>query len=215
MPSASSPAMSLREPDAARAKNAALVVEHDARAEINALGLVNFRLDEAARALAVIHGVFLELAFARLVADRAIERMIDEQRFQHAFAHLLHAGRARVNLHARAKSAWRRRWPGAATLRSSACRRDSTPACDPGPAPACRTRRGTCGNCPRPAASDDSNSAALRLPRDLARLHHRRGRRFALPVRRELRHFDFAPVHLHLDLFDRGRRGLGFGCGCC
>ena len=44
-----------READAARAENAAFRVEHDARAEVNGFRLVNFRLDEAARALTVIN----------------------------------------------------------------------------------------------------------------------------------------------------------------
>jgi len=56
--------MSFVKPDAARAEDAALVIEQDARAEVNALGLVDLRLDEAAGRLAVIHRVFLQLAFA-------------------------------------------------------------------------------------------------------------------------------------------------------
>src|SRR5258705_6556733 len=50
------------EPNAARAENTAFGIEHDARAEVHALGFVNLRLDEAALRLAVIDGVFLELA---------------------------------------------------------------------------------------------------------------------------------------------------------
>ena len=53
------------ETDAARAKDAAFRVEHDARAEINGLGLVNLGFDKAARALAVVHGVFLQLRIRR------------------------------------------------------------------------------------------------------------------------------------------------------
>ena len=45
-------------------------------------------------------------------------------------------------------------------------------------APVCRTRPGTCGNCPRPAVWDDSNNAA-HPPSPRARLDHRRGQRFA------------------------------------
>ncbi len=206
--------MSLRETDAARAKNAAFVVEHDARAEVNGLRLVNFRFDEAARALAVIHGIFLQLAFAGLVANRAVERMIDEQKFQHAFAHLFHAGRRWCKFPCPAKSAWRRRWPGAATWRSSACRRDSTPACGPGRARACRIRPGTCGNCRRPAASDDSNNAAhpvvasaqawiivvgIGLPEIGS------GIVFGTSISR--------PSTFTL-IFSIARRGLGFSCGC-
>ena len=38
---------------------------------------------------AVGHGLVLQVAFAALVADRAIERMVDQQEFHHAFARLL------------------------------------------------------------------------------------------------------------------------------
>ena len=87
------------EPDAARAKDAAFIIEHDARAEINSLGLVNLRFNETALRFPVIDGIFLQLAFAGLIANRAIERMIDEQEFEHAFTHGLHTGRVRVNFH--------------------------------------------------------------------------------------------------------------------
>ena len=90
-----------RETNAARAENAAFRVEHDARSEVNRLGLVHLGLDEAALALAVIHRVFLQLAFAGLVADRTVERMIDEQRFEDAFAHLFHRRSLRINFHSR------------------------------------------------------------------------------------------------------------------
>ena len=49
----------LREPDAARTEDAAFIIEHDTRTKVNHLGLVNLGLHEAARALAVIHRVFL------------------------------------------------------------------------------------------------------------------------------------------------------------
>ena len=90
-----------RKPDATRTKNAAFGVEHDAWPKVNRLRLVNLCLNEAARALAVIHRIFLQFAFARLIADRTVKRMIDEQRFQHTFAHLLYAGCVRVNFHSR------------------------------------------------------------------------------------------------------------------
>ncbi len=39
---------------------------------------------------AVGHRLVLQVALAALVADRAIERMVDQQEFHHAFARLLH-----------------------------------------------------------------------------------------------------------------------------
>ena len=44
----------------------------------------------ARRVEAKAHGLVLQIAFAALIADRAVERMIDEQEFHHAFARLLH-----------------------------------------------------------------------------------------------------------------------------
>jgi hypothetical protein len=43
-------------------------------------------------AAAIGDGLVLEVAFAALVADRAIERMVDQQEFHHALARLAHAG---------------------------------------------------------------------------------------------------------------------------
>src|SRR5439155_14474728 len=53
-----------REPNTARTENAAFIIEHDARAETDGFGLVHLGLDEAAGGLAVVHRVFLQLAFA-------------------------------------------------------------------------------------------------------------------------------------------------------
>jgi hypothetical protein len=89
-----------REPDATRTKNATLIVQHDARTEIHLLGLVHLGFHKPACGRPVIKGVLLELALARLVADRAVERMIDQQRFQHRLAHPQDPWRLGVNLHA-------------------------------------------------------------------------------------------------------------------
>ena len=87
--------------------------------------------------MAVLDGKFLQPAFAGLIADRTIERMIDQQelhhplrhsctigesvRMRHAFAHVLRAGNLRT------------RNPGdlgiAVCIRESACDRDSSSAC--------------------------------------------------------------------------------------
>ncbi len=44
---------------------------------------------------AVAHRLVLQVALAALVADRAIQRMVDQQEFHHAFARLLHHRRTR------------------------------------------------------------------------------------------------------------------------
>ena len=47
---------------------------------------------------AVGHGLVLQVAFAALVADRAIERMVDQQELHHPFARLVHHRRPGVDL---------------------------------------------------------------------------------------------------------------------
>ena len=80
----------LHEADAARAKDAAFVVQNDVFADILALGLFDFLLEEVRSAMAEFHREFLEAAFAGFVADRAIERMVDEEKFHHPFAAVLY-----------------------------------------------------------------------------------------------------------------------------
>ncbi len=81
------------EADAARALDAARHHRLDQRPDI-------FLLDRAlvllvARGIdAIGHGLVLQIALAALVADRAVERMIDQQELHHAFARLLHHRRA-------------------------------------------------------------------------------------------------------------------------
>ena len=45
---------------------------------------------EAAHTLAIGHRLVLQIALTALIADRAIERMVDQQEFHHAFAGVLH-----------------------------------------------------------------------------------------------------------------------------
>ena len=47
----------------------------------------------AGEALAVSDALVLQIAFAALVANRAIERVVDEQKLHHPFARLFHLGR--------------------------------------------------------------------------------------------------------------------------
>ena len=88
----------LAEANAARAQDAALIVKHDAGAEHGALRLYVLLLDVAGVAAAIAGGLLLELAFARLVADRAVERVVDQQELHHSLAALLddRGGRADV-----------------------------------------------------------------------------------------------------------------------
>ena len=82
------------EADAARALDAAVHRGLDQRAEIFVLDRA-LVLGEARGVDAVAHRLVLQIALAALVADRAIQRMVDQQKFHHAFARLLHHRRTR------------------------------------------------------------------------------------------------------------------------
>ena len=98
-PSSSTPATSVSEADAARAVDAAVHRRLDQRAEI----LVRHRalvLAVAAAVEAVGHRLVLQVALAALVADRAVERMVDQQELHHAVARLLDHRRVGLDDHA-------------------------------------------------------------------------------------------------------------------
>ena len=68
----------------------------------------------AAAVETVTHGLVLQVAFAALVADRAVERMIDEQEFHHPTAHFANFRGVGFDHHAvadrhRARRDWFRR----------------------------------------------------------------------------------------------------------
>ena len=88
------------EADAAAAHDAALVIKTDTRSNIDVLRLLDLLFTEAALALAMLDAEFLESALASLIADRAVERMIDQQEFHHAFAHFLSQRALRADAHA-------------------------------------------------------------------------------------------------------------------
>src|SRR2546426_2964073 len=74
----------LAEARAAPAEDAALAVEDDLVGERHALVEVRLLKLEAAGAGAVVEGLILQRAFAALVADRAVEGVIDEEELEHA-----------------------------------------------------------------------------------------------------------------------------------
>ena len=78
-----------READAARAVDAPRHDGLDQRADIFVLDRA-FVLLIAACIDAIGHRLVLQIAFAALIADRTVERMVDQQKFHHAFARLLH-----------------------------------------------------------------------------------------------------------------------------
>jgi hypothetical protein len=65
------------EPDTSRAQNTALIVERDPWTELNTFWFFDLFVQESGACGAKLDAVFLELTFAGLVANRAIQRMID------------------------------------------------------------------------------------------------------------------------------------------
>src|SRR5256885_7220808 len=79
------------EPHAARAEDAALGVQHDVRAQRHGLRLVHLLVPHARVVEAVSHVVDLQPALARLVAHRAIERVVDQVELHDGLARLFDA----------------------------------------------------------------------------------------------------------------------------
>ena len=63
--------------NAARTKNAALVVEGNARPKLDVFRFLHFVFQKTRTGRAVLDAELLKLAFAGLIADRTIERVID------------------------------------------------------------------------------------------------------------------------------------------
>ena len=134
----------LAHPHAALALDAAVHVHDDDGAELDVLGVEDpLRLAEPADARPVCHHHVLQLALAALVADRAVERMVGEQHVEHEGAGVDHPGRVGVHDHAVGRPASRRR--------GGAC-------------PVPRSRPGTCGTRPAPAAASGSRRSGCRSP---------------------------------------------------
>ena len=96
----------------------------------------------AAAVEAIGHRLVLQIAFAALIADRAIERMVDQQELHHAVARLPAPSRCRYGSPCRRRS---RHGAGGDRLRRLFL-----------------LRPGTCGNCRRSPAARGSRNAALR-----------------------------------------------------
>ena len=90
----------LREAHAAVAEDAALAVDRDRRRQLERLLEVALGLDEARRARPPAVRDVLQRALAALVADRAVERVVDEQELDHRALGLVHAVGLRVDDHA-------------------------------------------------------------------------------------------------------------------
>src|SRR5262245_27919962 len=74
----------VRETHAARAQNAALLIEHHVRADRHGLLLLDLLLPEPRIVEPEVHVEVLEITLSRLIADGTIERMVGEQEFKHS-----------------------------------------------------------------------------------------------------------------------------------
>src|SRR5205085_222782 len=79
----------LAKTNATRTENAALIVQGHARSQLHRFRFLDLVLQEARAGRTVLDTEFLKLALAGLIADRAIERMIDEEEFHHTPATFL------------------------------------------------------------------------------------------------------------------------------
>ena len=86
-----------RKAHAAGAGDAARHLRADKRAEIDVVHGA-LRLAEAGEVDAVGHRLILKVALAPLIADRAVERVVDQEELHHAFARLLHHRRVGEHL---------------------------------------------------------------------------------------------------------------------
>src|SRR5262249_20491412 len=90
----------LAETDAARAENAALVIKRYPRAELHVFRLLDFVLQETRLRIAIVDTELLQTAFAGLIADRAIKRVVDEEKFHDTALTFLNQRRVGANGHA-------------------------------------------------------------------------------------------------------------------
>ena len=142
----------------------------DQRAHIFVFDRALVLVEAVERGAAIAHRLVLQIAFAALVADRAIQRMIDQQEFHHPFARLAGIRRSGVDLGGRAVLVGEdvldlqaRSWPAAW----------ARPPIPPGTCGNCRpptgVRESRSGESPRPparrpAASVMVSSASISLP---------------------------------------------------
>ena len=73
----------LRKTGAARALDAALPIEQHKWADLDGLGPVPFLFDEPALSRPVRHRLVLKGALASLVANRTVQRVVEQQEFEH------------------------------------------------------------------------------------------------------------------------------------
>src|SRR5439155_15115856 len=81
-------------------KNATLVIQCHARTDQHIFRFLDFVLEKTRFRVTEIDAEFLQTALASLIANRTIERMIDEEKFHDATLTFLHQRRVGANGHA-------------------------------------------------------------------------------------------------------------------
>ncbi len=89
----------LTKPNAARAKDAALIIERDAWPKHDVFWLLHFMFEKTRRTCAVLNAKLLQPAFARLIANRTIKGVINEEEFHHTVLAFLHQRRICAHTH--------------------------------------------------------------------------------------------------------------------
>src|SRR5262249_36004108 len=89
----------LTKSNATRAQDAALVVERNARSKPHSFRFFDLVLQKTRISAPVFDAKFLEATFAGLIADRAIERMVDEEEFHDTAAAFLDQRRTGADTH--------------------------------------------------------------------------------------------------------------------
>src|SRR5688572_15120398 len=77
---------------AARAFDATLAIENDIGTKNLAFAVTLLSLLEPAVLQVMLHVIVLQPALTRLIADRAIDRMVDQKKFHHRLAHRYYLG---------------------------------------------------------------------------------------------------------------------------
>ena len=95
----------IREPGAARTQDAAFTVQQNLGRDIDRFGEGSLDILEAGLRAPVGHRLILQRAFTTLVADRAVQRMVDQQQLHHALLRLVGGLRSELGAHHHARGA--------------------------------------------------------------------------------------------------------------
>ena len=131
------------EANASRAQDAALLIQHDMRADGGCFFTFPLVFIEARVVKTVLHVIILQFALTGLIADRTIQRMIQKEELKDRLPIAQGCRRLGAHHHAFALSVWCRTAAAWASFRFPP---------------------GTSGNCQQPASRDDSSNRECGCP---------------------------------------------------